>query len=85
MIIRKKFYTPNLGCYIPSGERAATAVFSGVRAVAIPGASGCGAPRRATGGDAPREDGEAPTVLPNWTSGGGGGFLGHASGGDPVG
>jgi hypothetical protein len=67
---------------VPSGERAAVAVSSGVRAVAIPGASGCGAPRRATGDDAPMADGQAPTALLNRTSGDGGGFLGRASGGN---
>jgi hypothetical protein len=70
---------------VSSGERATAAVSSDVQATAIPGASGCGAPRRATGGDAPMADGQAPTALPNWTSGGGGGFLGRASGGDPGG
>jgi hypothetical protein len=58
-------------------------VSSDVRATAIPGASGCGAPRRATGGDAHMADGQAPTALLNRTSGGDGGFLERASGGDP--
>jgi hypothetical protein len=66
-----------------TGRAAAAAVSSGVRAAAIPGASGCGVPRRTTGGDAPMADGQAPTALPNRTSGDGGGFLGRASGGDP--
>jgi hypothetical protein len=37
------------------------AVSSGVRAAAIPGASGGGAPRRSTGGDAPTAGGRAST------------------------
>jgi hypothetical protein len=51
--------------------RAAAAVISGVRAAVILGASGFGAPRRATDGDAPMAGGQASTVLPNRTSGGG--------------
>jgi hypothetical protein len=47
------------------------AVSLGMRAAAIPGASGCGAPRRATGSDAPMAGGQAPMALPNRTSGGG--------------
>jgi hypothetical protein len=50
-----------------------------------PGASGCGAQRRATGGDAPMADGQAPTALLNQTNDDSGGFLGRASGGDPGG
>jgi hypothetical protein len=46
------------------------AVSSGVRAAVIPGASGGGTPRRATGGDASMAGGPAPTALPNRTSGG---------------
>jgi hypothetical protein len=72
------------GVAVPSGKWAASAVSSGVRTTAIPGASGCGAPRWATDGDAPMADEQAPTALPNQTSGGGG-FLGRASGGDPGG
>jgi hypothetical protein len=45
--------------------------FSGMRATAIPGARGGGAPRRATSGDAHMASGQAPTALPNQTSGGG--------------
>jgi hypothetical protein len=58
-----------------------------MRATAIPGASSYGAPRQAIGGDAPMADEQAPTTLPNRTSGGGGGggFLRRASGGDPGG
>jgi hypothetical protein len=53
---------------------------SGKRATVIPGDSGGGAPRRATGGgaplgssngDAPKASGQAPTLLPKRTSGGG--------------
>jgi hypothetical protein len=73
------------GVTVPSGERAAAAVSSDVGVAAIPGASGCGTPRPATGSDAPMADGQAPTMLPNWTSGGGGSFLGRVSGGDPGG
>jgi hypothetical protein len=47
------------------------AVSSGMRAAAILWASGCGAPRRSTDGDAPMAGGQAPTALPNQTSGGG--------------
>jgi hypothetical protein len=65
---------------VPSGERPAVVVSSGVLAVAIPEASGCVPSRRATDGDAPMADGQAPTALSNRTSGGGGGFLGRASG-----
>jgi hypothetical protein len=71
-----------VGVVVPSGKRAAAAVSSGVRATTIPGASGGGAPKRSTGGDAPMAGGQGPTVLPNQTSGGGG-LLGRASGGDP--
>jgi hypothetical protein len=53
---------------VPSGEQAATAVSLGVRAAATPGASGGGAPRRATDGDAPMAGGQAPMALPNRTS-----------------
>jgi hypothetical protein len=67
---------------VPSGERAAVAVSSGVRAAAIPGASGCGAPRRATDDDAPMADWQAPTALLSRTSGNSGGFLGRASSGN---
>jgi hypothetical protein len=67
---------------VPLGERAAVAVSSGVQAATIPGASGCGAPRRATSDDAPMADGQAPTALLNRTSSDGGGFLGRASGGN---
>jgi hypothetical protein len=73
------------GVAVPSGERAAVAVSSGVRAAAIPGASGCGTPRRATDGDAPMADGQAPTALLNRTSGGDGYFLERASDGNPGG
>jgi hypothetical protein len=52
-----------------TGRAAAAAVSSGVRAVTTPGASDYGAPRRATGGDAPMVGGQAPTALPNRTSG----------------
>jgi hypothetical protein len=47
------------------------AVSLGVRAAAIPGASGSGVPRRATDGDAPMAGGQAPTALLNRMSGGG--------------
>jgi hypothetical protein len=50
---------------VPSGERAAAAVSSGMQATVIPGASGGGAPRRATNGDAPMASGQAPTTLLN--------------------
>jgi hypothetical protein len=53
-------------------ERAATVVVSsGVRAAAIQETSSCGMSRRATSGDAPMAGVQAPTVLPNRTSGGG--------------
>jgi hypothetical protein len=67
---------------VPLGERAAVAVSSGVRAATVPGASGCGTPRRATSDDAPMANGQAPTAPLNRTSGDGGGFLGRASGGN---
>jgi hypothetical protein len=70
---------------VPTGERAAAAVSLGVRATAILGASGCVAPRRATGSDASMADRQAPMTLSNQTSDGNGGFLGRASGGDPGG
>jgi hypothetical protein len=47
------------------------AVSSGVRVAATPGASGGGAPRRATDDDTPMAGGQAPMALPNRTSGGG--------------
>jgi hypothetical protein len=56
------------------------AVPSGERAVVIPGDNGGGTPRGATdggaplglsNGDAPKASGQAPTVLPKRTSGGG--------------
>jgi hypothetical protein len=59
-------------------------VSSDVRATAIPGASGGGAPRRVIGGDAPLADWQARMALPNRTSGGGD-FLGRASGSDSEG
>jgi hypothetical protein len=59
------------GVMVPSSERTTMAVSSDVRAMAIPGASGCGAPKRATGGDALMADEQATTTLPNRTSGGG--------------
>jgi hypothetical protein len=56
-----------------------------MRAAMIQGASRCGVPRWAIDGDAPMANGQAPTALPNRTSGSGGSFLRHASGGDPGG
>jgi hypothetical protein len=70
------------GVAVPSGERAVAAVSSSVRVTTIPWASGCGAHRQATGGDAPMADEQASTAFPNRT-GGSGGFLGRASSGDP--
>jgi hypothetical protein len=58
------------GVKVPSGGRA-VAVSSDERAATIPRASGGGAPRRATGSDAPMAGGQAPTALPNQMSGGG--------------
>jgi hypothetical protein len=60
------------GVAVPSGMRATTVVSSGVRAVTIPGASDGGSHRRAIDSDAPMADGQATTMLPNRTSGGGG-------------
>jgi hypothetical protein len=70
------------GAVVPSSERATAAVSSGVRAAVIPRVSGCGALRRATDDVDPMADRQEPTVLPNRTSGGGGGFLGCASSGE---